>query len=119
MHVKKLLITVLCFSSTQLFAAQALPEEQATAAISEEEMAALYVLSQICPALVDDQQQLQQGYENILRDYIPQLKQPAKALQQLSQQPRFATILREAEVTARQAGEQQNRIICEEILAYR
>lgn len=121
MYFKIFSILVLTFSSNLVLAqntASQPTEAQLAPAISEEEMAAIHVLAQICPKLVNDQQQWQQGYANILRDYLPGLKQPAAALQQLSQQPQFQPILRQAEETAQHEGDRKNRVICEEIMSY-
>ncbi|WP_122898411.1 hypothetical protein [Acinetobacter sp. B51(2017)] len=87
--------------------------------VTEEELAALYVLSELCPSLVENKTAFEQGYENFVQSYLPELKQPLVALKHFAQQTQSAPILLEAQQDAKQAGTVKNREICQELTTYR
>ncbi|OTG86427.1 hypothetical protein B9T31_08005 [Acinetobacter sp. ANC 4558] len=90
------------------------PMQQVTA----EELAVIYVLSEVCPSIVSNQAQFSSGYEKLVKEYLPEEKQPVEALKKLTQTPKFKPILDEARVDAKNAGTDKNKVICEELVTY-
>lgn len=86
--------------------------------ITQEELAAIYVLSDICPKLVGDNPQFKQGMAALAAEHLPQEKDPVAALKQLSQTAQFEKVLKEAQNDAQVAGDTENKQICEEIMTY-
>ncbi len=86
--------------------------------ITQEELAAIYVLSDICPELIGENVQFQQGYASLTRDHLPQEKDPVKALKQLSQTAKFEKVLKEAQQDAKAAGDAENKQVCQDVMAY-
>jgi hypothetical protein len=87
--------------------------------VTEEELAAIYVLSEICPNLITNQQDFSNGYQTLLEEYLPNIKNPVDVLQSLSQEQKFAPILAEAKQDALNAGDAKNTQICQELTTYR
>lgn len=86
--------------------------------VTQEELAAIYVLSEICPALLKNKTGFDAGYANLLKDYLPQEKKPADFLSNLSQQGHFKAILKQARDDAKRAGDQANLEICQDVVNY-
>ena len=86
--------------------------------VTPEELAAIYVLSEICPSLLKKQTDFDKGYNNLLKDYLPQEKKPADYLSNLSQQGHFKAVLKQARDDAKQAGDQANLEICHDVVNY-
>lgn len=86
--------------------------------ITPEELAAIYVLSEICPGLIDKDQNFSKGYNNLLKDYMPNQQNAAGTLKQMSQQAKFQPVLKQARQDATKAGDQANREICLDVLNY-
>ncbi|MDQ8934456.1 MCR_0457 family protein [Acinetobacter rudis] len=86
--------------------------------VTPEELAAIYVLSEICPSLLKKQSGFEQGYNNLLKDYLPQEKKPADYLSNLSQQSHFKAVLKQAREDAKSAGDQANIEICQDVVNY-
>ena len=42
--------------------------------VTQQELAAIYVLSEVCPSLVSDQSQFENGYNTLAKEYLPQQK---------------------------------------------
>lgn len=90
------------------------PDQQ----ITHEELAAIYVLSEVCPSLVKDPTKFEQGFGKLVKEYLPSQKNPVQALNQLAQQNSFSTVLKEARNDAKTAGDAQNKSICNELVSY-
>lgn len=88
--------------------------------VTQQELAAIYVLSEVCPALIQDKDQTKfnQGYAKLAKEYMPAEKDPVAALQALSKQKSFKPMLVEAQADAKKAGSQKNKAICQELTAY-
>lgn len=86
--------------------------------VTPEELAAIYVLSEICPTLLKKQTGFEAGYANLLKDYLPQEKKPADYLSNLSHQPQFKAVLKQARDDAKRAGDQENLEICQDVVNY-
>lgn len=86
--------------------------------ITPEELAAIYVLSEICPKLIEKDQNFSNGYQNLLKDYMPNQQNAANTLKQMTQQAKFQPILTQARQDAKKAGDQANRDICMDVVNY-
>ncbi|TCM67725.1 hypothetical protein EC844_10719 [Acinetobacter calcoaceticus] len=86
--------------------------------VTPEELAAIYVLSDICPTLLDKDAKFDAGLEQLLHDYMPGEKQPLAALKKLSKQSSFKPALKQAQEDAKKAGEKANRDICQDVVNY-
>lgn len=88
--------------------------------ITQEELAAIRVLHEICPKLVaQDKAAFESGYSRLVKDYMPNESNPDEALEKLSKQKNFQKFLKEARADAKKAGDEQNRAVCEDVKAYR
>jgi len=86
--------------------------------ITQQELAAIYVLSEVCPSLVKENDQFKKGYAKLAQEYLPQEQDPVSALQKLSKQKSFKSILAEAKSDAKKAGDVKNKEICQELTTY-
>jgi len=86
--------------------------------ITQQELAAIYVLSEVCPSLVKENDQFKKGYAKLAQEYLPQEQDPVSALQKLSKQKSFKSILAEAQSDAKKAGDVKNKEICQELTTY-
>ena len=88
--------------------------------VTQQELAAIYVLSDICPSVIDAnaQDKFEQGYAKLLKENMPQVKNPVQSLKALAQDPKFAPILQEAQADAKKAGDAKNSEICQELTTY-
>lgn len=86
--------------------------------VTTEELAAIFVLSEICPALIKKDQAFDQGYSNLLKEYLPQEKNPAASMSNLSKQASFQKALKEARSDAKKAGDTENTEVCKDVLNY-
>ena len=86
--------------------------------ITQQELAAIYVLSEVCPSLVKENDQFKKGYAKLAQEYLPQEQDPVNALQKLSKQKNFKSILAEAKSDAKKAGDVKNKEICQELTTY-
>ena len=116
------LITSSLFTTT-VFAAEKKSEPEKievtpTPQVTQQELAAIYVLSDICPSLVSDQAKFAQGYAKLTKEYLPNEKNPVTALEKLGQQKSFRPILNEAQSDAQKAGNEKNKEICQELSTY-
>lgn len=86
--------------------------------VTQQELAAIYVLSEVCPSLVSDQSQFENGYNTLAKEYLPQQKNPTEYLKSLSKEKKFKPILAEAQDDAKKAGKAKNQEICKELSTY-
>lgn len=86
--------------------------------ITQQELAAIYVLSEVCPNLIKENDQFKKGYAKLAQEYLPQEQDPVSALQKLSKQKSFKSILAEAQSDAKKAGDVKNKEICQELTTY-
>ncbi|WP_227510326.1 MCR_0457 family protein [Acinetobacter equi] len=90
------------------------PDQQVT----KQELAAIYVISEVCPAIVSDKEKFSSGLEKLTKEYLPNEQKPMEALNKITQTDDFKLILEEARSDAQQAGEEKNKAICEELVVY-
>lgn len=86
--------------------------------VTQQELAAIYVLSEVCPDLVSDQKQFENGYNSLAKEYLPQQENPTAYLKKLSKEKKFKPILAEAQADAKKAGKAKNQEICTELSTY-
>lgn len=86
--------------------------------ITKEELAAIYVLSEICPKLVEDQDQFARGYSKLVHEYMPNQKNAVEALEKLSEEKSFKSVLKEAKQDAKNAGTEANTGVCADVSQY-
>lgn len=86
--------------------------------VTKDELAAIYVLSEVCPALVKQDDQFKTGYNNLLKDYLPQEKTPETALKTLVKQSSFKDALKQARADAKTAGDKGNHKVCSDVKDY-
>ncbi|MBJ8450970.1 MCR_0457 family protein [Acinetobacter bereziniae] len=86
--------------------------------VSKEELAAIYVLSDICPSLIKTDAAFDKGFNLLLKDYMPNDKNPKEALKTLAKQKDFQRALKEAKADAKKAGDTENTAICNDISRY-
>lgn len=86
--------------------------------VTQQELAAIYVLSEVCPSLISDQSQFENGYNTLAKEYLPQQKNPTEYLKSLSKEKKFKPILAEAQADAKKAGKAKNQEICKELSTY-
>ncbi len=86
--------------------------------VTQQELAAIYVLSEVCPGLVKDKTQFEQGYSRLAQEYLPAEKDAVSALSRLSKEKKFKPVLAEARSDAKKAGDAKNQEICQELSAY-
>ncbi|TCB51028.1 hypothetical protein E0H80_06585 [Acinetobacter sp. ANC 4779] len=89
-----------------------------TQEITQQELAAIYVLSEVCPSLVKNDAQFSRGYSKLAQEYLPQEKDAVSALTKLSKEKKFKSILTEARSDAKKAGDAKNKEICQELTTY-
>lgn len=116
-------ISILSFSvftlmAHSVYAADEKIEVTPTPQVTQQELAAIYVLSDICPSLVSDQAKFAQGYAKLTKEYLPKEKNPVMALEKLGQQKSFRPVLNEAQSDAQKAGNEKNKEICQELSTY-
>lgn len=86
--------------------------------VTKEELAAIYVLSEICPSLIKTDTAFKTGYDKLLKDYLPKQKNPDAVLKTLINQKGFESALKEARLDAKKAGKKNNTEICEDVKNY-
>lgn len=86
--------------------------------VTQQELAAIYVLSEICPGLVSDTAKFNQGYAKLAQEYLPKTANPVATLARLSKDQKFSEILAEAHADAKKAGDDKNQAICLELTTY-
>lgn len=84
--------------------------------VTEEELAAIYVLSELCPGYgFKKDPAYRNGYAELVKENMPGIQNPVNALQVRAKQKDFQPLLIQARQDAQRAGEEQNKEICKEI----
>lgn len=112
-------VLALALSFAQLTQANDDIEVTPDSQITKQEFAAIYVISEICPSIVSDNVNFQTGFEKLVKEYLPNEANPVEALNTMVKQPDFKNILQEAETDAKNAGNDKNLAICEELAVYK
>lgn len=86
--------------------------------VTKEELSAIHVLSEVCPSLIKIDNAYKTGYSKLLKDYLPNQKNPEAFLKSLVNQKPFESALKEARNDAKKAGKKNNTEICEDVKKY-
>ena len=86
--------------------------------VTQQELAAIFVLSEVCPSYVSDQDKLKNGYSKLAKEYLPSEKNPVEALNKLAKDSKFQPILNEARADVKQAGDKKNQEVCDDVSNY-
>lgn len=86
--------------------------------VSKDELAAIYVLSEICPSLIKQDDKYDAGYKRLLKEYMPNEKKPESSLKSLVKQSSFKQALTQARLDAKAAGDKGNTAVCEDVKNY-
>lgn len=86
--------------------------------ITKDELAAIYVLSETCPKLITKDDKFDAGFNRLLKDYLPQEKQPATALNALMKQSAYQSALKQAQADFKKAGDKVNTQVCNDVKDY-
>lgn len=84
--------------------------------VTQEELAAIYVLSELCSNYgYKKDPAYRNGFEQLVKENMPGIQKPLNALEMRAKQKDFKPFLDQARLDAKNAGEQQNKEICQEI----
>lgn len=83
--------------------------------VTNEELAAIFVLSEICPTLNQSGEKFDRGYTQLVKEYLPNEKNPVSALESLAKQDNFKAALDEARSDAKKASDANNTEICQDV----
>lgn len=86
--------------------------------VTQEEIAAVNVLGEICPKLLGNDPKFNAGYEHLLSELLPNIKQPVLSLKALQDDAEYQKILAQARADANKATVKDNREVCQEITQY-
>lgn len=86
--------------------------------VTKQELAAIYVLSEICPSLIGKDLKFNKAYDNLVKAY---LNNDANAVESLNKRVKgkdFKEALKEARNDAKAASDSDNRQICDDVRNY-
>lgn len=85
-----------------------------------EELAAVNVLQEVCPQLLDKtvQDKFQAGYGRLMAELLPNIDTPVLAMQSLKDDSEYKPLLVEAREDAAKATVTENREVCLEVANY-
>ena len=86
--------------------------------VSDQELAAIYVLSEICPSLIGKDLKFNTAYENLAQAFLANEKDAVKMLYKRAKAKDFQVALTEARNDANAASEDDNRQICDDVRNY-
>ncbi|MBP6191553.1 MAG: hypothetical protein KA406_07050 [Acinetobacter sp.] len=86
--------------------------------VSDQELAAIYVLSEICPSLIGKDLKFNTAYENLAQAFLANEKDAVKMLNKRAKAKDFQVALTEARNDANAASEDDNRQICDGVRNY-
>lgn len=79
---------------------------------SREEVAAIQVLSEICPNIIGASKNFSRGYQVLLNEYLPGFNDPELALKALNETQEYQKALQQARDDASKATREYNREVC-------
>lgn len=89
-----------------------------TQGTTQEELAAIHVLSEICPNLIGKSDEFNEGYARLVHAYLPDQDDALNYLNKRSQEKNFKKFLNEARNDAKAATDEQNTQICKDVMSY-
>lgn len=86
--------------------------------VTQEEIAAVNVLNEICPKILGKNQNFDAGYRRLLGDLLPDFQDPVTALKALQDDQDYQQKLAEARQDAKKASVEDNREVCLDVVQY-
>lgn len=86
--------------------------------ITKDELAAIYVLSEICPKLIQTDDKFDAGYDRLLKDYLPDEKSPLSFIKKTVQQTSYKDALAQAYADVKSSGDKVNTQVCNDVKDY-
>lgn len=83
---------------------------------TREEVAAIQVLSEICPQIIGQNKNFDAGYQRILKDLLPGISDPVAAVKAYSQDAEFQAMMKQAREDAARASAEDNRQVCLDVI---
>jgi|GEM_PF-3630796 len=95
-------------------------EVEGAGGTSQEEVATVDVLNEICPQVLgtNNDRNFKKGYANLITHMLPGIKQPVLAVQAMHSDPDYMKTYADARSKAQAAGNEDNREVCLEVLHY-
>lgn len=87
--------------------------------VTQEEIAAVNVLSEICPKILGKNPNFDAGYRRLLADLLPDFQDPVTALKALQDDQEYQQKLVDARNDAKKASVEDNREICLDVVQYK
>ena len=118
------LLIMSSFATSPVFAAdkKSVAEKIEVTPISEdvtkEELAAIYVLSEICPSLIGKDLKFNKAYEKLVKAYLSNEDDAVDVLKKRVKSKDFKAALKEARNDAKNASDDDNRQICDDVRNY-
>ena len=86
--------------------------------VSDQELAAIYVLSEICPSLIGKDLKFNKAYEQLVKAYLSNEDDAVDVLKKRANSKDFKAALKEARSDAKAASDDDNRQICDDVRNY-
>ena len=86
--------------------------------VTKEELAAIYVLSEICPSLIGKDLKFNKAYEKLVKAYSSNEDDAVDVLKKRVKSKDFKAALKEARSDAKAASDDDNRQICDDVRNY-
>lgn len=88
---------------------------------SQEEIATIDVLNEICPKILgtNNNKNFSKGYSNLITHMLPSIKNPVAAVQAMHTDSDYMKIYDNARISALKEKEDDNREVCLEVLHYK
>ena len=86
--------------------------------VTKEELAAIYVLSEICPSLIGKDLKFNKAYEQLVKAYLSNEDDAVDVLKKRANSKDFKAALKEARNDAKAASDDDNRQICDDVRNY-
>ena len=86
--------------------------------VTKEELAAIYVLSEICPSLIGKDLKFNKAYEKLVKAYSSNEDDAVDVLKKRVKSKDFKAALEEARNDAKAASDDDNRQICDDVRNY-
>ena len=117
----KLLKTILTLSLPVLMLSPALAQDENVevspdSGTTREEIAAIHVLSEICPQIIGKNKNFDAGYNRVLKDLLPGISDPVAAVKAYSQESDFQPLIKQAREEAARASSEDNRQVCLDVI---
>ncbi|ENV08069.1 MULTISPECIES: MCR_0457 family protein [Acinetobacter] len=86
--------------------------------VTKQELAAIYVLSEICPSLIGKDLKFNKAYDNLVKAYLNNEANAVETLNKRVKGKDYQEALKEARADAKAASDDDNRQICDDVRNY-